>query len=64
MKAQKHNQNAEKITHIKGRPLDQEMILFNCVHFQNGNYSMENHLITLSDLLECYYFNYARAEPA
>ena len=27
---------AEKDTHIKGRLLGQAMILFNCVHFQNG----------------------------
>ena len=31
--------NAEKVTHIKGRLLDQAMILFNCVPFQNGNFS-------------------------
>ena len=27
-----------KVTHIKGRLLDQAMILFNCVPFQNGNW--------------------------
>ena len=32
-------QNAEKVTHIKGRQLDQAMILFNYVPFQNGNFS-------------------------
>ena len=32
-------QNAEKVTHIKGRLLNQAMILFNCVPFQNGNFS-------------------------
>ena len=32
-------QNAEKVTHIKGRLLDQAVILFNCVPFQNGNFS-------------------------
>ena len=29
----------EKVTHVKGRLLDQAMILFNCVPFQNGNFS-------------------------
>ena len=47
-----HSQNAEKVRHIKGRLLDQAVILFNCVPFQNGNkffplravpYAMENH---------------------
>ena len=33
---QRRSQNAEKVTHIKGRPLDQAMILFNCVPFQMG----------------------------
>ena len=33
------SQNAEKATHIKGRLLDQAMILFNCVPCQNGNFS-------------------------
>ena len=28
--------NAEKATHIKGRPLDQAVILFNCIPFQMG----------------------------
>ena len=37
--AQGHSQNAEKVTHTKGRPLDQAMILFNCIPFQNGNFS-------------------------
>ena len=32
-------QNAEKCTHVKGKLLDQVMILFNCVPFQNGNFS-------------------------
>ena len=27
------SQNAEKVTHIKGRLLEQTVILFNCVHF-------------------------------
>ena len=30
------NQNTEKVMHIKGRPLDQAVILFNCVPFQIG----------------------------
>ena len=29
-------QNAENITHIKERQLDQAMLLFNCVPFQMG----------------------------
>ena len=29
-------QNPEKVTHIKGRLLNQAMILFNCVPFQMG----------------------------
>ena len=33
------SQNAEKVTHIKGKLLDQAVILFNCVPFQNGNFS-------------------------
>ena len=31
--------NAEKVTHIKGRILDQAVVLFNCVPFQSGNFS-------------------------
>ena len=31
------NQNAEKITHIKGRLLYQAMFLYHYVPFQNGN---------------------------
>ena len=34
-----HSHNAEKLTHIKGRLLAPSMILFNCVPFQNGNFS-------------------------
>ena len=30
------SQNAEKVTHIKRRLLDQAMIFFNCVPFQMG----------------------------
>ena len=33
---QRRSQNAEKTTHIKGRLLDQAMILFNCIPFQMG----------------------------
>ena len=33
---QRRSQNAEKVIHIKGRLLDQAMILFNCVPFQLG----------------------------
>ena len=32
------SKNAEKVTHNKGRLLDQAVILFNCVRFQNGNF--------------------------
>ena len=34
-----HSQNTETVAHIKGRILDQAMILFNCIPFQNGNFS-------------------------
>ena len=30
------SQNAEKVTDIKGRLLDQAVILFNCIPFYNG----------------------------
>ena len=33
------SQNAEKVTHIKGRLLGQAVILFNCAPFQNGKRS-------------------------
>ena len=33
------NQNAEKVTHTKGRLLDQTVVLFNCVLFPNKNLS-------------------------
>ena len=36
MLIQRRGQNADKVTHIKGRPLDQAMILFNCIPFQIG----------------------------
>ena len=32
---QGHSQNAEKVTHVKGRLLDQAVVLFNCGPFQN-----------------------------
>ena len=34
------DQNAEKVTHIKGRLLDQAVILSYCVPFQKGNFSL------------------------
>ena len=33
------SQTAKKVSHIKGRLLDQAVILFNCIPFQNGNFS-------------------------
>ena len=33
------SQNAEKVTHIKGRLLYQAVILYKYVPFQNGNFS-------------------------
>ena len=33
------SQNPEKVTHIKGRLLDQTVILFNCVLFHNEHFS-------------------------
>ena len=33
------SQNAKKVAHIKGRLLDQKVFLFNCIPFQNGNFS-------------------------
>ena len=33
------SQNAEKVTHIKGRLLDQAVIIFNCVPFHNRHFS-------------------------
>ena len=33
------SQNAENVTHNKGRLLDQAVILFNCVTFHNGNFA-------------------------
>ena len=44
-KVQWRSQNAEKVTHIKGRLLDQAVILFNCVPFQNGNYLKGKNLL-------------------
>ena len=37
--AQGRSQSAEKIKYIKGRLLDQVVIIFNCVPFRNGNFS-------------------------
>ena len=37
--SQWRSQNAGKVTHIKGRLLDQAVIIFNCVPFQNVNFS-------------------------
>ena len=37
--SQWRSQKAKKVTHIKGRLLDQAVILFNCVPFPNGNFS-------------------------
>ena len=34
-----HSQNAKKVTHIKGRLLDQAVVLFNSLPFQNENFS-------------------------
>ena len=38
-------QNAKKVTHIKGRLLDQAMILFNCIPFINGKFSKGENLL-------------------
>ena len=38
VKHQWRSQNAKKVTHIKGRLLDQ-VVLFNCIPFQSGNFS-------------------------
>ena len=43
--SQRRNQNAEKVTHIKGRQLDQAMILFNCAPFQMGTSLKEKNLL-------------------
>ena len=66
-----HSQNAEKVMHIKGRLLDQAMILFNCVHFQMGTSLKGKNLLPegansllyeqflivwIITSLECYYF--------
>ena len=61
---QRRNQNAGKVTHTKGRLLDQAMVLFNCVPYQMGNsLKGKNLLPVLKSLLphrvtslECYYF--------
>ena len=38
------SQNTEKVMHTKGRLLDQAVILFNCIPFQNGNSLKEKNL--------------------
>ena len=62
------SQNTETVTHIKVKLLDQEMVLFDCVHLQMGTKSllqegMENHFchINFVTSLECFYFYYASA---
>ena len=42
---QQHSQNAEKVTHIKGRLPDQANILFSCVPFQIGTALTGNSLL-------------------
>ena len=37
--------NVEKLTHIKGRLLDQAVILFNCIPFQMGTSLKEKNLL-------------------
>ena len=39
------SQNAEKIKNIKGRLLNEEMILFICIPFQNGNLEGANYFL-------------------
>ena len=34
-----HSKNAEKVNHIKGRLLEKDLILFNCIPFQNKKFS-------------------------
>ena len=51
---------AEKVTHIKDRLLDQEVIPFNCVPFRGGEffplravpYGMENHFYHIKCVTE------------
>ena len=64
------SQNAEKLTHIKGRLLGQAVLLFNWSLFEMGTsprgseffslravpYGMENHFYHI----KCYFFYYAR----
>ena len=40
--SQWRSQKAKNVTHIKGRLLDQAVILFNCVPFPYGNFSERN----------------------
>ena len=39
------SQNSEKVAHIKGRLLEQAVILFNCVPFQNVNFYLRKKLL-------------------
>ena len=48
--SQCRSHNVEKVTLIKGRLLDQEMILLNCAPFQNGNSLWEQILSFMSSL--------------
>ena len=41
------SQNARKVKHIKGKLLDQAVILFICVPFQNGNFYKGKNLLLL-----------------
>ena len=41
------SQKAEKVMHIKGRLLDQALVLFNCVPFYNGNFSLRERFFPL-----------------
>ena len=42
-----HSQNAEKVTHIKGRLLEQPVIIFNCIPFQIGTSLKGKNLLPL-----------------
>ena len=54
-KRQWRSQNAEKITHIKSRLLDQALIQFNYVPFHNGNFSYMKRILSIkSSLLEMF----------
>ena len=43
---QRRSQNAEKVAHIKGRLLDQAMIIFSCIPFQMGTSLKGKNLLT------------------